>query len=124
VTGAERLRVVVAGPDGPGDSRAVAVARALRDAGAEVVLTGAATAAGRLAATAVQEDADAVVVTGPPPGLPAGLLAGLLAGLAAAGADDVTVAVLGDPGNAPAGVLALPDGTPPDDVVAALLRTP
>ncbi len=120
MTAAERLRVVVAGPDGPGGHRAAALARALRDAGAEVVLTGAATAAGRLAATAVQEDADAVVVTDPPPGLPAGLLAGL----AAAGAGDVTVAVLGDPGDAPAGVLALPDGTPPDDVVAALLRTP
>ena len=102
MTAPERLRVVVAGPEGPGDPRAVAVARALRDAGAEVVLTGVATSAGRLAATVVQEDADAVVVADPPPGLPGAL--------AAAGADDVAVVVLGD------------GGTPPGDVVAELLR--
>lgn len=101
MTGAGRLRVVVAGPGGPGTG---VLARALRDAGAEVVLTGAATTADRLAATVVQEDADAVAVASPPPGL----LAGLAAELAAAGAGDVPVVGLGD------------DGTPPGDVVAAL----
>jgi methylmalonyl-CoA mutase C-terminal domain/subunit len=99
VTGAARLRVVVAGP-ADGDPRVAAVARALRDAGAEVVLTGTA-AAGPLAATVVQEDADALVVADPPPALPAAL--------AEAGADDVPVVVLGD------------GGTPPGEVVAVLL---
>ncbi len=103
MSGAARLRVVVAGRDGSG---AGVLARALRDAGAEVVLTGAATTAGRLAATVVQEDADAVAVTTPPPGL----LAGLAAELAAAGAGDVAVVGLVD------------DGAPPGDVVDALLR--
>ncbi|SNR86958.1 methylmalonyl-CoA mutase C-terminal domain-containing protein [Geodermatophilus saharensis] len=116
MTGAERLRVVVAGPDGPGDPRAVALARALRDAGAEVVLTGVPASAGPLAATVVQEDADAVGLAAAPPDL----LADLLDRLRAAGADDVTAFVLGDPGGLPAGVLGFPDGTPPDDVVAAL----
>ncbi len=112
MTGAERLRVVVAGPDGPGDSRAVAVARALRDAGAEVVLTGGVSAAG-IAEAAVQEDADAVVVVDPP--------AGLLGGLADAGAGAV-VAVLGDAGGLSGDVLAFPGGTPPEAVVAGLRR--
>ena len=120
----ERLRVVVAGPDGQDDPRAVALARALRDAGAEVVLTGVPEAPDRLAATVVQEDADAVGLAG----APADLLAGLLARLAAAGADDVAVFALGDSDGEgdgggdglPAGVLRFPAGTPPEDVVAAL----
>ncbi|MGY1652692.1 cobalamin B12-binding domain-containing protein [Geodermatophilus sp. SYSU D01119] len=118
MTPAERLRVVVAGPDVQDDPRAVALARALRDAGAEVVLTGVPASADRLAATVVQEDADAVGLAGAPTDLPAGLLARL----AGDGADDVTVFVLGDGGELPAGVLRFPDGTPPDDVVAALRR--
>jgi methylmalonyl-CoA mutase C-terminal domain/subunit len=120
VTATERLRVVVAGPDAPEDPRAVSLARALRDAGAEVVLTGVPGSAGRLAATVVQEDADAVGVTGAPPEL----LAEVLERLAGAGVDDVTAFVLGGPddGDLPAGVRRFPDGTPPDDVVAALGR--
>ncbi|SFO96018.1 methylmalonyl-CoA mutase, C-terminal domain [Geodermatophilus dictyosporus] len=114
----ERLRVVVAGPGGADDPRAVALARALRDAGAEVVLTGVPASAGRLAATVVQEDADAVGLAGAPPEL----LAGVLERLAAAGADDVTPFVLGDGDGVPDGVRAFPDGTPPEDVVAALHR--
>ena len=118
----ERLRVVVAGPDGQDDPRAVALARALRDAGAEVVLTGVPAAPDRLAATVVQEDADAVGLAG----APAGLFAGLLARLAAAGADDVAVFALDDSDGGgdglPAGVLRFPAGTPPEDVVAALRR--
>jgi methylmalonyl-CoA mutase cobalamin-binding domain/chain len=120
VTATERLRVVVAGPDAPEDPRAVSLARALRDAGAEVVLTGVPGSAGRLAATVVQEDADAVGVAGAPPEL----LAEVLERLAGAGVDDVTAFVLGGPddGDLPAGVRRFPDGTPPDDVVAALGR--
>ncbi len=120
MTATERLRVVVAGPDAPEDPRAVSLARALRDAGAEVVLTGVPGSAGRLAATVVQEDADAVGVTGAPPEL----LAEVLERLAGAGVDDVTAFVLGGPddGDLPAGVRRFPDGTPPDDVVAALGR--
>ena len=112
MSGVERLRVVVAGPGEPGDPRVPVLARALRDAGAEVVLTGGASAAG-IAAAAVQEDADAVVVVDPP--------AGLLGGLADAGAEAV-VAVLGDAGGLSGDVLTLPGGTPPEAVVAGLRR--
>jgi methylmalonyl-CoA mutase cobalamin-binding domain/chain len=125
VTAAERLRVVVAGPDGQDDPRAVALARALRDSGAEVVLTGEVTSAARLAATVVQEDADAVGVAGAPPGL----LAEVLDRLAAAGVDDVAAFVLGDSpdGDHPDGALRdrvrrFPGSTPPDDVVTGLRR--
>ena len=114
----ERLRVVVAGSGGADDPRAVALARALRDAGAEVVLTGVPASAGQLAATVVQEDADAVGLAGAPPGL----LAAVLERLAAAGVDDVTPFVLGDGDGVPDGVRTFPDGTPPEDVVAALDR--
>ncbi|PRY51970.1 methylmalonyl-CoA mutase C-terminal domain/subunit [Geodermatophilus tzadiensis] len=114
----ERLRVVVAGPGGAGDPRAVALARALRDAGAEVVLTGVPASAAQLVATVVQEDADAVGLAGAPPGL----LAGVLEGLAAAGVDDVAPFVLGNGDRVPDGVRTFPDGTPPEDVVAALDR--
>ena len=98
----------------------VPLALALRDAGAEVVLTGVPGSAGRLAATVVQEDADAVGVAG----APLELLAEVLERLAGAGVDDVTAFVLGGPddGDLPAGVRRFPDGTPPDDVVAALGR--
>ncbi len=112
MSGVERLRVVLAGPGEPRDPRVPVLARALRDAGAEVVLTGGASAAG-IAAAAVQEDADAVVVVDPP--------AGLLGGLADVGAEAV-VAVLGDAGGLSGDVLAFPGGTPPGDVVAAVRR--
>jgi methylmalonyl-CoA mutase C-terminal domain/subunit len=59
----ERRRVVVAGP-GPADGDRVAeiLARALRDAGAEVVYTDRPQTPEQLVATVVQEDADAVGV--------------------------------------------------------------
>jgi methylmalonyl-CoA mutase C-terminal domain/subunit len=110
VTGPGWLRVVVAGE--PGDPRVLALAGALRDAGTEVVLTGGASAAG-IAAAAVQEDADAVVVVDPPAALPGAL--------ADAGAEAL-VAVVGDPGGLPGDLLAFPAGTAPEDVVAALRR--
>ncbi len=62
----ERIRVVIAAP-GPadGDHRAEIVARALRDAGMEVVYTDRPQSPEQLVATVVQEDADAVgIVTG------------------------------------------------------------
>ncbi len=116
MTGAGRLRVVVAGPDGPDAATAVALARALRDAGVEVVLAGPATSADGLAATVVQEDADAVALTGAPPDLPAGLLDRL----AAVGADDVVVVAVEDVAAPSPGVRRFPRDTAPDDVVAAL----
>ncbi|WP_040338492.1 cobalamin-dependent protein [Candidatus Blastococcus massiliensis] len=59
----ERIRVVVAGP-GPGgpEPSAEVVARVLRDAGMEVVYTGLDQTPEQLAATVVQEDADALGV--------------------------------------------------------------
>jgi methylmalonyl-CoA mutase, C-terminal domain len=59
----ERIRVVIAGP-GPadGDRLAEHVARALRDAGVEVVYTDRPQTPEQLVATVVQEDADAVGV--------------------------------------------------------------
>jgi methylmalonyl-CoA mutase, C-terminal domain len=59
VTG--RIRVVIANPglDGP-DRSAKAVARALRDAGVEVIYTGPHQTPEQIVRTALQEDADAV----------------------------------------------------------------
>ncbi|TKJ24511.1 cobalamin-dependent protein [Blastococcus sp. CCUG 61487] len=59
----ERIRVIVAGP-GPGgpEPSAEVVARALRDAGMEVVYTGLGQSPEQFAATLVQEDADALGV--------------------------------------------------------------
>jgi methylmalonyl-CoA mutase C-terminal domain/subunit len=86
----ERIRVVIAGP-GPdgGDRAAEVVARALRDAGMEVVYTDRPQAPEQLAATVVQEDADAVgvlVAEGDP--TPVARLVGLLADR---GVEDVLV---------------------------------
>jgi methylmalonyl-CoA mutase C-terminal domain/subunit len=69
VTGSERVRVVVAGPvpDDP-DRRLEVVARALRDAGMEVVYTAGHQTPEQLAAIVVQEDADAVVLPVAPEG--------------------------------------------------------
>ena len=86
----ERIRVVIAGP-GPdgGDRTAEVVARALRDAGMEVVYTDRPQAPEQLAATVVQEDADAVgVLVAGGDAAPLARLAGLLAD---GGSDDVAV---------------------------------
>jgi methylmalonyl-CoA mutase, C-terminal domain len=61
MTGAGRIRVVVAKPGLDGHDRgAKVVARALRDAGMEVVYTGLHQTPEQIVETAIQEDADAV----------------------------------------------------------------
>lgn len=102
---------------------AIALARALRDAGAEVVHAGGGGTPAQLAATLVQEDADALGLAGG-----SGRLLGEVLGLAAArGADDVAGFLLAVPGGGtgadedlPDGARAFPPGTPPDGVVAWL----
>ena len=115
---AERLRVVVAEPGAAGEAlAAVGLARALRDAGAEVVHTGGGGSPVHLAATLVQEDADALGLAGGS----AHLLAEVLAAAAEQGADDVTGFLLGgEDGGLPHGARAFPPGTPPEHVVAWL----
>ena len=113
----ERIRVVVAGPDrGDGDRTAEVLARALRDAGMEVVYTDRPYAPGQLVETVVQEDADAVGVVLPRDGDPAPL-AGLAAAVARRGVDDVLLFAVAD--GAPPGVARVfPPDTAPADVVA------
>lgn len=86
----ERIRVVIAGP-GPadGDRLAGTVARALRDAGVEVVHTDRPQTSEQLVATVVQEDADAVGVV--VAGGDATPVAGLTRLMAERGIDDVLV---------------------------------
>jgi methylmalonyl-CoA mutase, C-terminal domain len=61
---ATRLRVVVAKPGLDGHDRgAKIIARALRDAGMEVIYTGLHQTPEQIAATAIQEDADAVGIS-------------------------------------------------------------
>ena len=117
----ERLRVVVAEPGAGSPAgeapEAIALARVLRDAGAEVVHTGGGGSPAQLAATLVQEDADALGLAGGS----AELLVEVLRLAAGQGADDVAGFLLGSPDGAlPDGARAFPPGTPPDDVVAWL----
>jgi methylmalonyl-CoA mutase C-terminal domain/subunit len=61
---AQRLRVVVAKPGTDDDDHVAAVvARALRDAGHEVIYTGLHQSAEQIVETAIQEDADLIGVT-------------------------------------------------------------
>ncbi|SEO68729.1 methylmalonyl-CoA mutase [Trujillonella endophytica] len=122
---AERLRVVVAEPAAGSPAgealAAIALARVLRDAGAEVVHTGGGGSPAQLAATLVQEDADALGLAGGS----ARLLGEVLARAAEQGADDVAGFLLGGAdggtgGGLPDGARVFPAGTPPDDVVAWL----
>lgn len=113
----ERIRVVVAGPDREdGDRTAEVLARALRDAGMEVVYTDRPHAPDRLVATVVQEDADAVGVVLPRYGDPAPL-AGLTAALAGRGVEDVLLFAVAD-GTPPGVGRVFPHDTAPADVVA------
>ncbi len=59
----DRIRIVVAGATSGGpDGRGASIARALRDAGTEVVWTGSGQLPEQIVRTVVQEDADALVV--------------------------------------------------------------
>ncbi len=89
--GARRIRVVVAKPGLDGHDRgAKVVARALRDAGMEVVYTGLHQTPEQIVRTAIQEDADAVGLS-VLSGAHLGLFRRVIDLLRAEGASDVTV---------------------------------
>jgi methylmalonyl-CoA mutase cobalamin-binding domain/chain len=100
----ERVRLILVGPGdgtgGPG-SRVGALARTLRDRGTEVILLDEARTARHVAAVALQEDVDAVLL----PEAPEGLVAAVRDELDAAGADDVALVA----GDAETCVARLPD---------------
>ena len=99
-------RILVAKPGLDGHDRgAKVVARALRDAGFEVIYTGIRSTPAAIAATAVQEDVDLVGLS-ILSGSHLGLVRKTLEQLAAVGADDVKVVV---------------GGTIPDDDIKPLL---
>jgi methylmalonyl-CoA mutase C-terminal domain/subunit len=90
-----RIRVVIAKPGLDGHDRgAKIIARALRDAGMEVIYTGLHQTPEQIVQTAVQEDADAVGIS-ILSGAHMTLVPRILDGLAAKGADDVLVVVGG-----------------------------
>ena len=89
------MRVVIAKPGLDGHDRgAKVIARALRDAGFEVIYTGLHQTPDQIVETAIQEDADAVGVS-ILSGAHMTLIPRILDGLRAAGADDVLVVVGG-----------------------------
>ncbi|MBW3562536.1 MAG: cobalamin B12-binding domain-containing protein [Actinobacteria bacterium] len=125
----ERVRILIAKPGLDGHDRgAKVVARALRDAGMEVVYLGLRNTPRQIAAAAVQEDVDAVglsVLSGSH--LP--LARKMLAALEEQNAADIPVVLGGTvpPEDVPVllemGIGAvLPTSTPLDDVVAAVRR--
>jgi methylmalonyl-CoA mutase C-terminal domain/subunit len=90
-----RIRVVIAKPGLDGHDRgAKIIARALRDAGMEVIYTGLHQTPEQIVETAVQEDADAVGVS-ILSGAHMTLVPRIVDGLRASGADDVLVVVGG-----------------------------
>jgi methylmalonyl-CoA mutase cobalamin-binding domain/chain len=92
---ARRIRVVIAKPGLDGHDRgAKIIARALRDAGMEVIYTGLHQTPEQIVETAVQEDADAVGIS-ILSGAHMTLVPRILDGLREAGADDVLVIVGG-----------------------------
>ena len=104
---AGRLRVVVAKPGLDGHDRgAKVVARALRDAGVEVIYTGLHQTPDQIVETAIQEDADAVGLS-ILSGAHMTLVPRVVEGLHGQGADDVLVLV---------------GGTIPDDEAKALKK--
>ena len=91
MTAAARLRIVVAKPGLDGHDRgAKVVARALRDAGMEVIYTGLHQTPEQIVETTIQEDADCVGLS-VLSGAHMTLFAKVMALLAARGADDVVV---------------------------------
>jgi methylmalonyl-CoA mutase cobalamin-binding domain/chain len=90
-----KIRVVIAKPGLDGHDRgAKIIARALRDAGMEVIYTGLHQTAEQIVETAIQEDADAVGIS-VLSGAHMTLVPRILAGLRENGADDVLVIVGG-----------------------------
>ncbi len=103
----ERTRVVIAKPGLDGHDRgAKIIARALRDAGMEVIYTGLHQTPEQIVATVIQEDADAVGIS-ILSGAHMTLVPRIVELLRAGGADDVAVVV---------------GGTIPEDDRAELLR--
>ena len=92
---AGKIRVVIAKPGLDGHDRgAKIIARALRDAGMEVIYTGLHQTPEQIVETAIQEDADAVGIS-ILSGAHMTLVPRILDGLRGAGADDVLVIVGG-----------------------------
>lgn len=92
---ARPIRVVIAKPGLDGHDRgAKVIARALRDAGFEVIYTGLHQTPEQIVETAIQEDADAVGIS-ILSGAHMTLVPKIVHGLRAAGADDVLVVVGG-----------------------------
>ncbi len=92
---ARKIRVVIAKPGLDGHDRgAKIIARALRDAGMEVIYTGLHQTPEQIVETAIQEDADAVGIS-ILSGAHMTLVPRILEGLHAAGADDVLIIVGG-----------------------------
>jgi methylmalonyl-CoA mutase C-terminal domain/subunit len=120
-------RILIAKPGLDGHDRgAKIVARALRDAGFEVIFTGIRQRTAAIVATAVQEDVD-VVGLSILSGAHLGLAGRVITALAAAGAADIAVVVGGTipaadvPRLRAAGVAAVfPTGTPLAAVVAGV----
>ena len=125
ITGPARILVAKPGLDGH-DRGAKIIARALRDAGFEVIFTGIRPRVDAIVAAAVQEDV-AVVGLSILSGAHLALTAKVIDGLAAAGADDIAVVVGGTipaadiPKLRSAGVAAVfPTGTPLDAVISEI----
>jgi methylmalonyl-CoA mutase C-terminal domain/subunit len=94
-TTAKRLRVVIAKPGLDGHDRgAKIIARALRDAGMEVIYTGLHQTPEQIVVTAIQEDADAIGIS-ILSGAHMTLVPRILDGLKENGIDDVLVVVGG-----------------------------
>ena len=124
---AQRIRVVIAKPGLDGHDRgAKIIARALRDAGMEVIYTGLHQTAEQIVETAIQEDADAVGIS-ILSGAHMTLVPRILDGLRENGAEDVLVVVGGTIPDEDAeelksrGVAAVfTPGTPTSEIVAFL----
>jgi methylmalonyl-CoA mutase C-terminal domain/subunit len=124
-----RVRVLVAKPGLDGHDRgAKIVARALRDAGFEVIFTGIRQRVEAIVATALQEDV-AVVGLSILSGAHVGLTTRVIEGLQKAGADDIAVVVGGTipaadvPRLRAAGAAAVyPTGTPLEDILVGVRK--